>query len=114
MSSCRAFSIPDPTFEFKFHPTRRWAFDYAWLEFQIAIEQEGGLWIMGRHNRGSGFTKDAEKYNAAAILGWIVLRYTPQQINAGLWIADFEMAVAYRRRGSRHVGIHQHGEGQAD
>jgi very-short-patch-repair endonuclease len=67
--------------EYKFHPSRCWRFDFAFPAYQIAIECEGGSWIQGRHNRGSGFAADCEKYTEAAIMGWTVLRYTPQQIH---------------------------------
>jgi hypothetical protein len=36
---------------------------------------------MGRHTSGGGFIKDCEKYNAAALLGWRVLRYTTSNID---------------------------------
>lgn len=67
--------------EHRFHPVRRWRFDYALLEHKIAIEIDGGVWLKGggRHNRGAGFIKDMEKLNAAASLGWLILRFTPQQ-----------------------------------
>jgi len=74
--------LPIPETEFKFHPKRKWRFDYAWPKLKIAFEQEGGTWIAGRHNRGTGFIKDMEKYNNAVLLGWRVLRYTPQQLLA--------------------------------
>lgn len=35
---------------------------------------------MGRHQRGSGFAKDAEKYNVASYLGWKVFRITPSML----------------------------------
>jgi hypothetical protein len=111
--ACASYGIPQPACEYKFLSSRRFCFDYAWPDLQIAIEQEGGIWIMGRHSRGSGFLKDAEKYNLAALAGWMVLRYTPQQIKAGLWVADFETAEAYRRGGERH-GIHSLGQGSRD
>jgi very-short-patch-repair endonuclease len=63
--------------ELRFHPSRQWRFDYAIPELKIAIEIEGGVWTRGRHNRGTGFIKDMEKYNAAASLGWLLLRFTP-------------------------------------
>lgn len=66
--------------EYRFHPRRRWRFDYANPKFKVAIEQEGGIWIKGRHNRGKGFLNDMEKYNTATLMGWRVLRYTPQNI----------------------------------
>lgn len=67
--------------EFRFHPTRRWRFDYAIPKHKIAIEFEGGIWIKGRHNRGKGFCDDCIKYNEAVKLGWRVLRYTTESIN---------------------------------
>jgi len=69
--------------EFKFHPTRQWRFDYAIPAYKIAIEIEGGVWINGRHTRGYGAVKDMEKYNQAVLLGWRLLRFTPQQFNNG-------------------------------
>lgn len=67
--------------EYKFHPTRKWRFDFAIPAKKIAIEIEGGLWISGRHNRPVSMIKDFEKYNAAAKLGWRILKYTPSQVN---------------------------------
>lgn len=64
--------------EFRFHETRRWRFDYAIPDLKIAIEIDGGVWVNGRHNRPAGFLGDMEKFNAAASLGWLVLKFTPQ------------------------------------
>lgn len=73
-------SLPQPETEHRFHGTRRWRFDYAWPEFLVALEVEGGAWTGGRHNRAAGFIKDIEKYNAAAQLGWLVLRCVPKNL----------------------------------
>lgn len=75
--------IPEFVEEFKFHPTRKWRFDIAWPEKQIAVEYEGATWIAGRHTRGSGFAKDCEKYNSAVCLGWKVLRFTAEMVKSG-------------------------------
>ena len=72
--------LPVPAEEYKFHPTRRWRFDFAWPELMIAVEVEGGVYSNGRHSRGKGFTEDCVKYNAAATLGWRVLRFTTEQV----------------------------------
>lgn len=64
---------PQPEVGFRFHPTRRWAFDYAWPDLMVAVEIQGGQWAHGRHSRGAGMAADYEKFNAAAILGWKVL-----------------------------------------
>ena len=73
--------LPDPASEHQFAaPARLWAFDYAWLDQKIALEVEGGVWTGGRHTRAKGFLEDMKKYNAAAVLGWRVLRVTPDQL----------------------------------
>jgi len=69
-----------PVPEYRFDPDRRWRFDYAWPAFMIALEVEGGIWTGGRHTRGTGFLKDIEKYNRAALLGWRVFRCTPDTL----------------------------------
>jgi len=66
----------DWTHEYRFHPVRRWRFDHANPEYKVAIEYEGGIWTNGRHTRGTGYKNDCDKYNAAQLLGWRVLRYT--------------------------------------
>lgn len=66
--------------ELKFHPKRRWRFDYALPEYMIALEVEGGVWTGGRHTRAAGFLGDMEKYNTATIMGWRVLRTTPDRL----------------------------------
>lgn len=67
--------------EWQFHPKRKWRFDFAWPSRMIAVEIEGGNG--GRHQRRSGFEGDCHKYNAAALLGWRVLRYTTAMVMDG-------------------------------
>lgn len=62
--------------EHKFHPTRRFLFDWAIPERKIAIEYEGLMSAKSRHTTIKGYSKDTEKYNEAAKMGWVVLRYT--------------------------------------
>tara|TARA_R110002020_G_scaffold28797_3_gene91387 strand:+ start:770 stop:1126 length:357 start_codon:yes stop_codon:yes gene_type:complete len=59
--------------EFKFHPKRKWRFDFAFPEAMVAVEADGGEYCQngGRHSSSS----DYEKINQATILGWRVLRY---------------------------------------
>lgn len=66
--------------ELKFHTKRQWRFDFAVPSCFVAIEQEGGIWKRGRHVRGKGYLNDMEKYNSAVELGWVVLRYSPDQM----------------------------------
>lgn len=82
--------FPGVVAEHRFHPVRKWRFDYAWPDKRVALEVEGGAWIQGRHTRGAGFVKDLEKYNTAAAAGWTVIRVTPQMLRDGrahAWLA---------------------------
>ncbi len=86
----RASRLPIPVREFKFHPVRKWRFDFAYPEKLIAIEVEGGVWSGGRHTRGKGFSEDCVKYNQASLLGWRILRFTPDMISSGEAIKTME------------------------
>lgn len=88
-----AGQIPRPVHEHAFYPTRDWRFDYAWIEPRVALEVEGGVWTHGRHTRGSGFVKDMEKYNAAATLGWRVLRVMPDKLTAAFTVETIRRAL---------------------
>lgn len=61
--------------EYHFHPERRWRADFAFVDERVLVEIEGGVWTRGRHTRGRGFVRDCEKYNAATLAGWAVLRF---------------------------------------
>jgi len=74
-----------PVREFRFSKTRRWRFDFAFPTEKVAVEVEGvtkygGARKIGRHQTPKGMAADCEKYNAAVLLGWRVLRYTQDQI----------------------------------
>ena len=89
----RAEKLPEPTREHRFDPSRRWRFDFAWPDLKLAVEVEGGTWTGGRHTRGSGFEKDTEKYNAAALAGWRGLRVTAESVRNGGAIGCIKQAI---------------------
>ena len=76
--------LPEPVREYAFAaPARKWLSDFAFLRQRVLVEVEGGTFARGRHTRGDGFEKDCEKYNAATLEGWVVLRVTPRMISSG-------------------------------
>lgn len=102
---CEAHGLPLPVHEYPFaawqdgdplcpHPAaiftcrrcgawrRRWRLDYV-FEGWLAVEKEGGAFIAGRHVNGAGFKKDLEKYNEAALAGFTLLRFLPEQFQDG-------------------------------
>lgn len=79
--------------EYKFHAKRKWRADFWIIGTKILVEVEGGIWSGGRHTRAKGYLGDMEKYNAAAILGFKVLRFDTQQVKSGLAIKQIENLV---------------------
>lgn len=87
-------TVPTPLRQHRFHATRRWTFDFAWLPQRIAVEVDGGTWSGGRHVTGSGFEGDAEKVCEAAIAGWRVLRVTRAMIEDLRAVGFIERALS--------------------
>ena len=101
--------------QYRFHPVRRWTFDFALghdpLEnprangksietLKLAIEVEGGQWT-GGHKRGAAADTDTEKSNEALLAGWRVLRFTPGQVARGEAWEVIRRAWAAGARGGR-------------
>jgi hypothetical protein len=89
----KAAKLPLPVPEYRFDSKRKWRFDFAWPDQRLALEVEGGIWTGGRHGRGKGFQEDCEKYNAATVAGWRVLRVTGGQVASGQALAWVEAAL---------------------
>lgn len=101
--------LPTPLEEYAFAAAlgRAWRFDYCWKDYRVAYEREGATWgkvvtdaagnkhrvVAGRHTSGAGVDKDAAKYNAAARLGWVVIRGTASTERNGQAIRDLELAL---------------------
>lgn len=73
--------IPTPVREFKFHPTRKWLCDFAWVDQRLIVEVEGGTYRGGRHTRHAGYRADCEKYNELALAGYKLLRFTGDMLD---------------------------------
>ena len=79
--------------EFQFHTTRKWRADFHIKNTKLLIEVEGGIWSGGRHTRGKGYIGDMEKYNAATMMGYQVLRFSTEQVTSGFAIKQIEGLV---------------------
>jgi len=89
---CRAHNLT-PEREYRFAAPRRWRADFCWPDQKLIVEIEGGQWIQGRHQRGSGFALDCAKYNAAVLAGYRVLRYTTEMVRLGRAIEEVGFAL---------------------
>jgi very-short-patch-repair endonuclease len=80
--------------EFRFAPPRKWRADFSlYGSGPILVEIDGGGFVGGRHGRGTGIEKDAEKQSAAAILGYRVIRVTPRQVEDGRALSWIRQAL---------------------
>jgi very-short-patch-repair endonuclease len=89
----RVTGLAAPIREYRFHPKRRWRTDFAWPAEKLLVEIEGGHWSGGRHTRGAGYEKDMEKYNAAVLLGYRVLRFTGRMVREGIALEQTRLAL---------------------
>ena len=89
----RALGLPEPVREHRFHPTRKWRFDFCWPDLMLACETEGGTYSGGRHTRGLGFDQDCEKYGEAMVLGWDVYRCSGPLVKSGAAIGILEQLI---------------------
>lgn len=94
---CALSGVPVPAAEVRFHPTRRWRFDWCWADAKLALEVQGGIYMQGRHTRGAALVKEFEKLNAAATMGWRVLFVTPRQVANGEALAVIAAALGGSR-----------------
>lgn len=69
-----------PVAEHQFCASRKWRFDFAWVNQKVALEVQGGLFTGGRHSRGPALLKEHEKLNTAACDGWRILYTIPQNL----------------------------------
>ena len=68
--------------EYPFASPRKWRADFAFVPQMLLVEVEGGTRHGGRHNRHEGFTADCQKYNAATLRGYRVLRFTTGMVES--------------------------------
>lgn len=91
----RAHKIPfEREFMFAKDIGRRWRSDF-YIEPDILVEIEGGVFSGGAHTRGKHFISDCEKYNTATLMGYRVFRFVPDRhVSTGLAIEMITRAMA--------------------
>ena len=82
--------------EFYFALPRRWRSD--WRVGRVLIEFEGGLFKKRKagHSSVRGILRDIAKGNAAALLGFTLIRIAPPHVVSGQALKWVEQAVAQR------------------
>ena len=90
LTQIKLVGLPEPEIEYRFHPTRRWRFDFCYPDLLLAIEVDGGIYTQGRHTRGKGYENDLRKFGAAMELGWSVYRCSTGMVESGEAIRTIE------------------------
>lgn len=87
-------------FRFALETGHEFRFDFAWPDRLLAVEIHGGLHkgTKGGHTSGTGRYRDMRKHNIAALLGWTVLEFSPQDVEDGTAIYETEAALGIRSR----------------
>ena len=118
----RSYGLPEAIAEYRFHPQRKWRFDFAFPKFKqkdfecsvkatpelmggVAVEVQGGIFGMGKrcpvckqtkavgHTRGAALRREHEKRNAAAAMGWRILYCEPKGVCSTEFIQQLAEAL---------------------
>jgi very-short-patch-repair endonuclease len=92
---CMDKALPAPQRQYLFATSlkRKWRFDFAWPEFKLAVEIDGGIWIVGAHAHPTRILDNMEKGNAAVLLGWYVLHFSVAQVTKSMEAIEFTLRV---------------------
>ena len=94
LAQINRLKLPKPEEEYKFLKDRRFRFDFAYPEYRIAIEVQGGIWCKGGHSSGKGIIRDCEKYNLAQLNGWTLLLFTADSVHSGEAVRVISMLLS--------------------
>ena len=73
-----------------------WRLDLSWPSIKVACEVDGGVYVMGGHNRGAHMESDRAKLSSAVAMGWAVLTVTPRHVKQGRALQWVEAVLALR------------------
>lgn len=73
-----------------------WRFDFAWPQFKLIVEINGGVWMPGggAHSHPIDITRNMAKQNDAALERFYVMQFTPDDVKKGSAIAYVQRWLA--------------------
>jgi hypothetical protein len=74
------FGLPEPVFEFRNIPGRKFLLDISWTFKKLGIEIQGGIWVNQGHARRTNIRRDMTKHNLNILNGWRVLEVEPREL----------------------------------
>jgi hypothetical protein len=84
---CKLLKLPPVAEQYHFAITmnRRFVADFCFVRYGLIVEICGGLWVKGggAHSRPAKIEKDIERQQYAALLGFWMLPFTPDDVFSG-------------------------------
>jgi hypothetical protein len=95
---CKAYKLPEPQEQFFYARQfgREFRADFAFVDFQLLVEIQGGIWTRGAHGHPIGIEQDIERSQYACLGGWLRLLTTPDEVHSGHAIAITQRVLARR------------------
>jgi len=92
---CKAMKFPVPCRNFRFMRDRKFEIDFAWPQWLIGVEIQGGIWLAGggAHSRPAQILRDLVKHNLLIERGWRVWEFTPDQVISGEAVQSIAPAI---------------------
>lgn len=96
---CKTLRLPTVTEQYLFAKPlgRRFTADFAFVEYQLLVEIQGGIWMGGggAHSRPQSIQRDVEKQQLAVLLGYYLLPVTPAEVKNG-YAVDLTQRVLFK------------------
>jgi very-short-patch-repair endonuclease len=97
LSQLKMAGIPAPEAEVRFHPVRKWRFDFCWPSEKLAVEYQGGIYYgNASHSSIGNMKRDCEKFSEAVALGWRVMPINADLVRSGRALQLVEMALKHQ------------------
>ena len=84
MLEIEAAGLPTPKRQYRFHSSRRWLADFAWVEQRLIVEVNGMTHVASRgHTSFEGIHRDYEKANGAQDMGYRYYQFDREMVEDG-------------------------------
>jgi very-short-patch-repair endonuclease len=76
--------LPEPKEQFMLpESARKYRWDFAWPQYRLVVEVNGGIWVPSEHSTGTGIKRDYDKNNEGELCGYSQLTFDSGAIDDG-------------------------------
>jgi hypothetical protein len=95
---CKAYGLPEPKEQYFWARAlgREFRADFAFVEYGLLVEIQGGIWTRGAHGHPLGIKSDIEKSQYACLGNWLRFLTTPDEVRSKHAVAWVQRALAKR------------------